>query len=321
MFGQSGELQAAVTSKLQPVGVNMTLVYALLAAVLVSAASLVGIMTFLSDERLHKRWSHCLLALAAGAMLGNGILHLIPHALTLEAQWAEMQEAAQPPADPDADDHAGHSHDHAHHNHAHHDHAGTTAAKETHDHHGHGHSGLFVAFMLIVGLLGFHFVDLMLKRLAGNSTDAVRPEGYLVLVSDAIENMMDGLVIGTAFMISVPAGIAATITIFLHEIPLELGDFAVLRHSGFSRTKALLANLASGLVSVVGVLLAFGLSSAITGFPLYATPIAAGAFIYIACCILIPHVRKEAAENNGAIGYFFMTSLGVGLMALILLLE
>lgn len=327
----------------------MTLLYALLAGVLVSAVSLVGLLTFFQGKDLHKRVSHILLALAAGAMLGNAVLHLLPHSITLEQEWmsgrgvqvhvhvhGDETATAAPHHDHDAvkgeheHDHEAVEHEHDHdaveHDHDHdavehdHDHdAKVPAPTSTHDEHaGHGHIGLVTASLMLLGFLGFYAVDILLRK--RTNAQGERTEGYLVAVGDSIENILDGIVIGTAFLISVPAGIAATITIFLHETPLELGDYAVMRHSGFSKRKALLTNFLSGLLSLVGILAAFVIGSMVGSFVFFATAVAAGALLYIAACILVPHVLQESQEGNG-FQYFLVSLVGVALMAAILLFE
>lgn len=352
----------------------MTLIYALLAGLAVSTVSLIGLLTFFSGKDLHRRTSHLLLALAAGAMLGNAVLHLLPHAITLEQEWMSGRAhvhvhhnhgAGAPVATPpkavehndahdhdhdavghkhdahdhdhdavghkhDAHDHdhdaAGHkhdAHDHDHdavghkHDHDAHEH-GTVATAEHDTHHGHGHTGLVTAFLLLGGFLAFYAADIFMRQRA--SAHGERTEGYLVWLSDSAENLLDGIVIGTAFLISVPVGIAATLTIFLHEIPIELGDYAVMRHAGFSKRKALLANFLSGLLSLVGIVAAYFIGSMVGSFVFFATAFAAGAFLYIALCILVPHLRQEG-QDGGGFQYFVVSLIGVALMAAILLIE
>ncbi len=327
----------------------MTLLYALLAGVLVSAVSLVGLLTFFQGKDLHKRVSHILLALAAGAMLGNAVLHLMPHAITLEQEWmsgrgvqvhvhvhGDETASANPHHDHDAvkgeheHDHDAvvheHDHDAVEHEHDHdavehdHDHdANVPAPAPTHEEHtGHGHIGLVTASLMLLGFLGFYAVNVLLRK--RTEANGERTEGYLVAFGDSIENILDGIVIGTAFLISVPAGVAATITIFLHEIPLELGDYAVMRHAGFSKRKALLTNFLSGLLSLVGIVVAFVIGSMVGSFVFFATAVAAGALLYIAACVLVPHVLQESQEGNG-FQYFLVSLVGVALMAAILLFE
>jgi zinc and cadmium transporter len=173
---------------------------------------------------------------------------------------------------------------------------------------------------LLAGFLALFGLDLALLTRTHKDDECVKPLGYLVMLSDGLENFLDGLVIGAAFLVSIPAGIATTIAIFLHEVPMELGDYAVMRHSGFSRKKALMLNFASAMVNVVGVVLAFTLGNALPGFSSIATPFAAGAILYLAATGLLPQIRMQGTSKQKA-SYFTMTLLGVALMALILLIE
>ena len=83
----------------------------------------------------------------------------------------------------------------------------------------------------------------------------IHPVGPLVIIGDAVHNVLDGILIATAYLVSIPVGISTTIAVLLHEIPQELGDFAVLIHSGMSKGKALLFNFFSALTAFFGVLL------------------------------------------------------------------
>ncbi|OPZ89272.1 MAG: ZIP Zinc transporter [bacterium ADurb.Bin425] len=141
-----------------------------------------------------------------------------------------------------------------------------------------------------------------------------------MLVSDGLENFMDGIVIGTTFMIDPALGVATSIAIFLHEVPMELGDFAVLTNSGFTARKALLLNFGSALLNVGGVLLAFVAASFTDSFTALATPLAAGAFLYLASAGLIAKLRSDEFQANKA-GLFAMVLLGLFLMYLIMFLE
>lgn len=315
----------------------MTILYALLSALAISAVSLIGVFFLLSKEELHGRKMHLLLALAAGAMLGNALLHMLPHALTLEQS---AMESHNPPAivqllghhehdhdqEHDHDAVAGHEHEHDHDAESDHDHDAVAGQGHDQDHDkehapgGHGHTGMFTSIMLLAGMLFFYAFDLLIQRDESEGTKSVGSEGWMVLAADMVENLLDGVVVGTAYAISVPVGIAATITILLHEIPLELGDYAVLRHSGFSRTRALTVNFLSGLVSVVGVMVALVLGMTLDGFALYMTPLAAGGFLYIAGSILVPRLRSQCCDNSQW-QYLLVSMIGVAVMVAILFFE
>src|SRR3989339_998608 len=116
---------------------------------------------------------------------------------------------------------------------------------------------------------------------------------YLNLYGDGLHNFIDGLVIAGSFVISIPLGIATSLAVALHEIPQEIGDFAVLIYGGFSKYKALAYNLLSALTAVLGGIIGYYLSSAIAGFAPALLPLTAGGFIYIAASDLIPELHKE----------------------------
>jgi zinc and cadmium transporter len=115
---------------------------------------------------------------------------------------------------------------------------------------------------------------------------------YLNLIGDGAHNLIDGMVIAAAYMTSIPLGFATTIAIILHEIPQEVGDFAILVYGGFSRKKALFYNFLSALAAFVGVALAY-LFSSVAGFFPFLLAFAAGGFIYIASADIMPELQKE----------------------------
>lgn len=120
----------------------------------------------------------------------------------------------------------------------------------------------------------------------------VHPMTYLILVGDGIHNFIDGVVIAASFLVSIPLGILTTFMIISHEIPQELGDFAVLVHGGFGRKKALAYNFASQLTCVIGGIVGFfaaGMAGSLS--PILA--FAAGGFIYISASDLVPELHKE----------------------------
>ncbi|MEM4598234.1 MAG: ZIP family metal transporter [Candidatus Diapherotrites archaeon] len=121
----------------------------------------------------------------------------------------------------------------------------------------------------------------------------VHPVSWLITIGDSIHNFVDGTIITASFLVSVPFGVLTTMLIIAHELPQELGDFAILVHSGVKRGKALLMNFISQTACIVGAFLSYFLliSSDATVFLL---PFAAGGFIYISASDLIPELHKEA---------------------------
>ena len=140
--------------------------------------------------------------------------------------------------------------------------------------------------------------------------------GYMNLVGDGIHNFIDGLLIAASFAAGDTLGLVAVLAIALHEIPQEIGDFGVLLHSGFTRTRALVANVLVSLTAVFGGVLGYSLSHQTEIFASYLVPIAAGGFLYIAGADLIPEL-KEGKTSKKTLATILMFILGIVLMSLI----
>ena len=113
----------------------------------------------------------------------------------------------------------------------------------------------------------------------------------MILIGDAVHNLIDGLIIAASFLASPIIGFTTTLAIILHEIPQELGDFGVLVHGGFKKSRALFLNFLTALTALLGGIIGYFISSeSVIGFFL---PFAAGGFIYIAASDLIPELKKE----------------------------
>lgn len=146
------------------------------------------------------------------------------------------------------------------------------------------------------------------------------PIAVLNTVGDAVHNFIDGLIIGTVYLVSIPAGIAITISTFLHEIPMELADFGLLLHSGLKRKTALFVNLVTGLTSVLGAIVAIVFASKVPALITILLAIGIGNFIYIASAVLIPELLKEEDWNKSLL-HLLLIVLGIALMMLLLLVE
>jgi zinc and cadmium transporter len=135
---------------------------------------------------------------------------------------------------------------------------------------------------------------------AHEHTHRARASGVLVLVGDSIHNALDGVLIAAAFLNDVSLGFLTTFAVAAHEIPHRVGDFALLVHAGFSRRRALLLNLATGLASVLGAIVAFfALRRAMGALP-YALAFAAAGFLYIAVAGLIPGLHRSSDPRTSA---------------------
>nr|CAI5841943.1 unnamed protein product [Callosobruchus analis] len=267
-----------------------------------------------------------LLAFASGGLLGDAFLHLIPHAaMAIE----------------DGENSHSHSHSHSH--------------THSHDGEAHGPHDMSVGLWVLGGILAFLVVEKGVRIIKGSHghshqhvkvvekkkvkakgcDDEVEEEvkeevktevikeikvaGYLNLAADFSHNFTDGLAIGSSYLAGNTIGIVTTITILLHEVPHEIGDFAILLQSGVSRKNAMLLQLTTALGAVAGTalsLLAQNSSGAMAAT--WILPFTAGGFIYIALVSVIPELLDE--EKPSVIQTFFQVAAmlaGVGMMVLI----
>jgi zinc and cadmium transporter len=151
--------------------------------------------------------------------------------------------------------------------------------------------------------------------------DHIHPFAYMNLVGDGLHNFIDGLIISASYIISIPAGIATTIAVVLHEIPQEIGDFGVLIHGGFSKGRAIFLNFVSALFAVLGAIIALWLSDIVENIELILVPIAIGGFIYIAGSDLIPELHKDSDNLGKSILQLIAFILGIAIMFALLFLE
>ena len=182
---------------------------------------------------------------------------------------------------------------------------------------------LGVSLWCLAGILSFFVLEKFLlwrHDHAAEHTHPVHPVGYMNLVADALHNFIDGALIGASYLVSVPIGLATTLAVLLHEIPQEIGDFGVLLHAGFSRSRALWLNFLTAAVGIAGAVLALLMGSRLHDFSAGMLPLAAGGFIYIAGSDLVPELHKER-EPPQAMVQMVSISVGIGLMLLLKLLE
>lgn len=144
----------------------------------------------------------------------------------------------------------------------------------------------------------------------------IKPFSYLILISDAVHNFIDGLIIAASFIISLPLGISTTLAVALHEVPQELGDFAVLVYGGFRTRKALFFNFITALTAILGGLVGFLASSIMQSSMIYLLPFAAGNFIYIAAADLIPEIKHHTGLGRSIL-HFSVFLIGIAIMLVV----
>ena len=259
----------------------MTLwLYAVGSVLLVSLVSLAGVFTLSLGKARLERVIFLLVAFAVGAMLSGALLHLIPRS------YERLGD------------------------------------------------GPITGSLVLAGVLGFFVLEKFLhwrhqhgapEALEGASghvhhqghAHGPAPFATMNLVGDAAHNLIDGMIIAAAYLVSIPAGIVTTLAVMLHEIPQEIGDFGVLVYGGYSPRQALLYNFLSGLTAVVGAVLALLIGVRVEGFADYLLPITAGAFLYVAGSDLIPELNRRHSYSAGKSALqLVMIVLGVGLMLL-----
>jgi zinc and cadmium transporter len=177
------------------------------------------------------------------------------------------------------------------------------------------------SYSLLVGVLAFFLLEKVLHWHHAHvpTREVIHPVAASNLVGDALHNFLDGAIVAGSFVVSPQLGIATTIAVAMHEIPQELGDFSILVFAGLKPRRALILNFASGLVAMVGAIVALTIAS--TGdLERLLVPFSAGAFIYIASTDLLPELHKEPEPGKSAIQAVAMLA-GVLVMGSLLWLE
>ena len=170
---------------------------------------------------------------------------------------------------------------------------------------------------LLVGILLF-FVLEKLVLLRHCHTDACQVHAAaapLVFVGDAFHNFIDGAIICTAVMTSVPLGVNTAIAVAAHEIPQEVGDVAILLAAGYSRGRALSLNLISGAAGIVGALIAFLTVGVVPGIRPYVLALSAASLLYIAMSDLIPGLHRGEVDRSG-VRQVLLIAAGIGTVVL-----
>jgi len=121
---------------------------------------------------------------------------------------------------------------------------------------------------------------------------------FPVLVGDSFHNFVDGAVVAAAVMTSIPLGISTAVAVAAHEIPQEVGDFAILLHAGYSRGRALFLNVLSSAASAVGAVAAFLAFDMVPRMLPYFLAMAAASFLYVAMADLIPGLHRGRTDAS-----------------------
>lgn len=180
-----------------------------------------------------------------------------------------------------------------------------------------GASAAALSATLLAGFVAFFALEKLLiwRHCHGPECEVHGRAGPLILVGDAFHNFVDGVVIAAAFLASVPLGVAAALAVIAHEVPQEVGDFAILLDSGYSVRSALVLNILSAGATLPGAVLGYlWLGEAMAAMP-YVLALSAASFIYIAAADLIPTLHRRSAPGT-AFAQFLLVLAGIGTIAL-----
>jgi zinc and cadmium transporter len=242
--------------------------YSIVSVVIVSAISLIGILTLLLFKNIRK-YTFLLVSFAIGGLFGDAFIHLLPESFEdIESKMA-------------------------------------------------------VALLILLGILIFFVLEKVLRWRHYHLSDKeehIHPVVAMNLVGDAVHNLIDGMVIGATYLVSIPLGITTTLAIILHEIPQEMGDFGILVHGGLSTKKAFAFNFLSAATAIVGAVLSLAVGPHVQGYTVALVPITAGGFIYIAGSDLLPELQHDVKIGRSVL-QFALILLGIGIMAALVLLE
>ncbi|MGE3959487.1 MAG: ZIP family metal transporter [Vicinamibacterales bacterium] len=166
---------------------------------------------------------------------------------------------------------------------------------------------------LLAGIVVFFMLE-KLVLLRHCHTDDCHVHGaaaQLVIFGDAFHNFIDGAIISAAVLTSVPLGVNTAIAIAAHEIPQEVGDIAILLHSGYSRRRALILNVASGAAGIAGALLGYSMVSVLPHLRPYVLAFSSASMLYIAMSDLIPDLHRGTVDRN-SLRQVVLIAAGIG---------
>ncbi|XP_040138383.2 zinc transporter SLC39A7 isoform X2 [Ictidomys tridecemlineatus] len=278
--------------------------YALGATVLISAAPffVLFLIPVESNSPRHRSLLQILLSFASGGLLGDAFLHLIPHALEPHSH----NTLAQP----------GHGHSHSEH---------PSKEKSSSEEEEKEARGLRKRRG---GSIGPKDGPVRPQNPEEEKTGSdLRVSGYLNLAADLAHNFTDGLAIGASFRGGRGLGILTTMTVLLHEVPHEVGDFAILVQSGCSKKQAMRLQLLTAVGALAGTACALLTEGGVVGSevaggagPGWVLPFTAGGFIYVATVSVLPELLREASPLQSLLEVLGLLA-GVVMMVLIAHLE
>ncbi|HUZ46454.1 MAG TPA: ZIP family metal transporter [Terriglobia bacterium] len=181
-----------------------------------------------------------------------------------------------------------------------------------------GSASLPVFSTVLAGLVLFFILEkwVLWRHCHDPECPADMVAGRLILLGDAIHNFFDGIVIAASFLSAPALGVSSALAVVAHEIPQEVGDFAILLHSGYSKGRALAYNLLSSATTPAGAVIAFFALSDIGPLVPYVLAISAASFLYIAMSDLVPGLHRVISVQKAVLQVAFIVA-GILTMAAI----
>jgi zinc and cadmium transporter len=171
---------------------------------------------------------------------------------------------------------------------------------------------------LLGGILLFFVLEKLVLWRHCHTHDCEVHDGSVapVLVGDAFHNFVDGAVVATAVLTSIPLGVSTALAVAAHEIPQEVGDFAILLHAGYSRRKALMLNVPSAGAGGLGAIAACVSFDLLPRMLPYFLALAAASFLYVAMADLIPGLHRGRTDA-GSMRQILLIGAGIATMLIL----
>jgi len=240
------------------------------------AGGVLAIVAAAGTLALHSRWISRLVSFAVGALLGAVFLELLPHALEHGSTERVM---------------------------------GTVLA------------GLLLFFLLEKLVLWRHShgdpdsPDAAVGAAHAHGADGGR-SGLMIVIGNSVHNFCDGVVIAATFIANFALGTTTALAIIAHAIPQQVGDFAVLMHSGYSRRRAFAYNLATGAATLAGGLAGYYALASMQQILPTVLALAAASLLYVAVADLIPSLHRHPAPAQTAV-QVVLIGAGIAVIAIV----
>ena len=181
---------------------------------------------------------------------------------------------------------------------------------------------MIIMSFLLGGIILFFFLEKIViwRHCHDIDCEVHSAVGPILLIGDAFHNFLDGIVIAASFLISIPIGIVVGLSVVAHEVPQEVGDFAILIEGGYSKRKAFILNLLSSSSTLPGALIGYYIMESISMIIPFILAISAASFIYIALTDITPNLHRKLGLGNSIIQIAFILG-GIGTILLILSLH